>query len=562
MAWITVTALRSFRAEAQARQQAAFEENIQLALWRMDSFLADLLAQEGSHLYFYYTTFYKAESAYTRMFEEIKQGEILIPSPLLTQVSPYILLHFQFDPHGNLSSPQIPAGNMRDLAEARYTTSEKIDKAAERLKEFCTKITRDALLAALVRPGPQPVSSTDIRITAQADGASSLQRQRIANEWQARYQNVQQATSSTTRHNIPVQPSSNLRLDAIRPVWAGGALVLARQVSINGENYIQGSWLNWTALKSSLLAGVKDLLQEADLQMAENEQPVKPSRMLAALPVKLVPGSMEPQKIRLTTPVFLSLGIAWVCVMLSALAAVLLLKGTVSLGERRGAFVSAVTHELRSPLTTFRLYTEMLAEGMIQDEEKRQSYLKTLCAEADRLSRLVENVLSYARLEQGSATNRIETVTLQELLNNAGSRLAERAEKTNMKLLVEGEESDLSVAVRTDTSAVEQILFNLVENACKYAASASDRSIHLQVSCEKKFALLRVRDHGPGISKSDARHLFHPFRKPGGASSRSAQGVGLGLALSRSLACQLGGNLRLDKSVRDGACFALSLPLA
>jgi signal transduction histidine kinase len=173
----------------------------------------------------------------------------------------------------------------------------------------------------------------------------------------------------------------------------------------------------------------------------------------------------------------------------------------------------------------------------------------------------VENVLSYARLEQGSATNRIETVTLRDLLGKVGGRLSQRAEKANMKLLVEGEESDFAVSVRTDTSAVEQILFNLVENACKYASSASDRSIHLWVSCERKFAFLRVRDHGPGISKTDAKHLFQPFRKPRGGASGSAQGVGLGLALSRRLARQLGGDLRLDRSVRDGACFILSLAL-
>ena len=83
----------------------------------------------------------------------------------------------------------------------------------------------------------------------------------------------------------------------------------------------------------------------------------------------------------------------------------------VALSERRGAFVSAVTHELRTPLTTFRMYAEMLAEGMVPSPEARQKYLETLRREADRLAHLVENVLQYARLERGRPGGRRENVT-------------------------------------------------------------------------------------------------------------------------------------------------------
>ena len=83
----------------------------------------------------------------------------------------------------------------------------------------------------------------------------------------------------------------------------------------------------------------------------------------------------------------------------------LVLGGALSLSERRGTFVSAVTHELRTPLTTFRLYTEMLDEGMVASGESQRNYMKTLRSEADRLGHLVENVLSFARLERGRATD-------------------------------------------------------------------------------------------------------------------------------------------------------------
>src|SRR5262245_32720620 len=153
--------------------------------------------------------------------------------------------------------------------------------------------------------------------------------------------------------------------------------------------------------------------------------------------------------------------------MLLAVAAVMmLLHGALSLSERRGAFVSAVTHELRTPLTTFRMYTEMLADGIVADEEKRANYLATLRREAERLSHLVENVLAYARLERGSARSRVESFTVQELIERVKGRLAERAEQAEMNFSVKAKESELRTTVRADATAIEQILFNLIDNAC------------------------------------------------------------------------------------------------
>ena len=129
-----------------------------------------------------------------------------------------------------------------------------------------------------------------------------------------------------------------------------------------------------------------------------------------------------------------------------------------------------------------------------------------------------------------------------------------------MKLVVEVGEEVLRMSVRADASAVEQILFNLVDNARKHASSAGDARIHLGAAREGEFAVLRVRDHGPGVAKNDARRLFRPFSKSARDAANSAPGAGLGLALSRRLAREMGGELRLDEDVKGGACFVLSLP--
>ena len=120
----------------------------------MDSALAPLMAEESARPYFTYSPLYPAERAFTNMFAEIERGDVLMPSPLLTFTSPQIRLHFQYGPDGRLSSPQVPAGNMRDLAENRYLSPEPIEQAARRLAELGRLVSRKDLAAALVVDDP------------------------------------------------------------------------------------------------------------------------------------------------------------------------------------------------------------------------------------------------------------------------------------------------------------------------------------------------------------------------------------------------------------------------
>jgi signal transduction histidine kinase len=339
-------------------------------------------------------------------------------------------------------------------------------------------------------------------------------------------------------------------------------LLLARRVTVNGRSFIQGCWLNWPVLKESLLTSVADLLPEADLLPATDENGGEQTRLLAALPARVVPGDIATTPRSGLSPIRLALLMAWICVPLAVTAVAALLRGAVALSERRGAFVSAVTHELRTPLTTFRMYAEMLAEGMVPEEKKRTEYLKTLCSEADRLSHLVENVLAYARLERGRAPRRTEPVTFRALLSSAEHRLQARAAAAGMTLIVEADETVLQQSVMADPGAVEQILFNLTDNACKYADGTEDRRIHLNASVKENRGTLSVTDHGPGVQPEESRRLFRPFCKSARDAANSAPGVGLGLALSRRLTQDMGGELHLDLSVTDGARFVVSLPLA
>jgi signal transduction histidine kinase len=555
MARVGAMALALERAEAKARRQAALEENVQLALWRMDSSLGPLMAEESARPYFAFSPLYPAERAFTNMFAEIQRGDVLMPSPLLTFSSPQICLHFQYGPDGRLSSPQVPAGNMRDLAEARYLLPETIERAAHRLEELGRLVARTDLIAALGVGEPSQLDDAGAAIAY-----TPVQASKSSNEYLMRSRSAKIAQNAAPAQATALAARSTVNQGPLQAIWIGPTLVLARRVRVEEGTFYQGCWLDWEVIRRDLLASTLDLVPHSRLEPATTQPGLGPGRMLASLPVRLVSGSLPEEAEPRWSPARVSLLFAWTCLGLAALAVALVLKGALALSDRRGTFVSAVTHELRTPLTTFRLYTEMLDEGMVPAVDSQRAYLKTLRAEADRLGHLVENVLAFARLERGRADDNHELVAPAELLDRLVPRLALRAKQAGMELAVAPVECQAKV--RVDLTMIDRILSNLVDNAIKYGGNALDRRIHLDVTSAGRWLALTVRDHGPGLQPNLIRRLFRPFSKSAQDAAQSAPGVGLGLALSRRLARAAGGDLRLRENGSRGACFALTIPLA
>jgi signal transduction histidine kinase len=326
------------------------------------------------------------------------------------------------------------------------------------------------------------------------------------------------------------------------PAWSGDRLVLARRVRLEDGIHVQGVWLEWASLRASLLREIVDLFPQAQLEPVLDGAPGD-ALMLASLPVRLVPGPPAPVAER--TTVGWSLGAAWLAFALMSAALGALLFGALALDARRAAFVSAVTHELRTPITTFKLYAEMLEDGMVP-AEKQKEYLSTLRLEANRLGELVENVLAYAQIEKGRVKPLVR-LSASALLERIVPRLQSRA-GASLKV-----ERVPEVHVTADPVSVEQILFNLVDNACKYAGS----DVTLSCSATVTTLHLCVADEGPGVSAEVEERLFEPLRKSAQESAQTAPGIGLGLALSRRLARAMGGDLRYRKD--RGASFELTL---
>ena len=570
LGWITVTVIRLERGELQARAEAGHQEALRLALWRMDSWLAPFLAREAVRPYFDYLSFYSQPQAYTKMLSRIEPGEVLTPSPLLSFEAAYSRLHFQVGPDGRLTSPQVPVGNLRDIAEESYLGGAQIVSNAAQLDTICGLFTTDELMACVAQlPSPDARTAVAVVPPRIAKIEASLAQQ--ARTWQegrrrkATYdQNLQQVDQAHRLASIP-EPAdrSAVSVGPLVPFWSGadgGELIFARRARMTDGPYYQGFLGDWPKLRADLLEQITDLFSEAQLvpvrRPPASDEAV--GTMLATIPVLLEVPDPVPAAAAWLSPARSTIALTWLAVVAALGAGAVTLRASIAFGEKRSRFASAVTHELRSPLTTFRMYSEMLADGMVRDEEQRQVYYATLKQESGRLTTLVENVLAYAQLEEGRRASGARKFTIEDLLARLTPPLERRAREAGMSLHVHCDAAGGRTVV-TDVDQVGQILFNLVDNACKYADNGSDPSVELRVSVADGRLRIGVLDHGPGIPARQVRAIFVPFER--GANGGDKPGIGLGLALARGLARDLGGDLELRPRPEGGACFELTLPL-
>lgn len=648
MAWVSVMVVELDHRDAKAQRKTDLQENLRLALWRMDSALGPIVAQENARPWFEYQAYYNPAVCFTPGFEPIRPAAVQLPSPLLDNRSPLVKLYFQVDENGQVTSPQLP-GSDQPWPDGDDSRQQKLAQAKTSLGVMMSVASPQMFwgnapaLAAANDPSqrwtaqppnapadlphnqadPSSQDKLDDRTVAFNDtqtpadqyykgklsgrernttpqqalrnDAERQQRENISQQGQYlskinrsnSYDNgLQQQTAQEAQGSrlgpidpdaaAPVVAPSGVNLDALAPDiaegpmqarWIGDELVLLRRVRVDGSERVQGVWMNWSAIQPWLLGEVRDLLPEATLVPTSDGEEVN---QLATAPIRIIPGALPASAQTLSLATSKSLAVAWGGALLAFVAVTILLRGTLALSERRAAFVSAVTHELRTPLTTFKMYTQMLADGMVPDESARARYLATLRTEADRLGHLVENVLAYARLERHRMAGRFERMSADELIERVGDRLTQRTEQANMTLAIEVDPDAAGAWLDTDAAIVEQVLFNLVDNACKYApgngtpddseTGFDSHRIDLSVRAIGSRVEFAVEDRGPGVCPDAKATLFQPFTKSAQRAAASAPGVGLGLALCRKLTRRIGGDLRLDSSHHPGCRFVMQLP--
>jgi signal transduction histidine kinase len=366
-----------------------------------------------------------------------------------------------------------------------------------------------------------------------------------------------------------------VQLGSMRPVWLPSAerpeyLLMVRGAKVGGKDVFQGFVIDWAKLQPVLQDEVVDLFPDSRLNPLPPGEPPHPDRAMTALPVEFdpvmdalpdQPPPVDPATIEPAgwTPLRIGLAFAWGAVLVALLAVGLGGWSLLDLSERRIRFVSAVTHELRTPLTTLRLYLDLLSSGLVSDEKQKAEYLTTLNAEADRLHRLIGNVLDFARLEKSRPAVENRPADVAGLLEQLDRNWHERCAAAGKDLVIENR-LPAGATVTTDPGLVEQIVGNLIDNAQKYSRDATDPRIVLRAMIVDGRLAIEVEDRGPGVTTRERCSIFRPFRR-GHDADVKAGGVGLGLALATRWAHFLGGNLSVGAGGEEiGARFRLELP--
>jgi signal transduction histidine kinase len=219
-------------------------------------------------------------------------------------------------------------------------------------------------------------------------------------------------------------------------------------------------------------------------------------------------------------------------------------------------FISAVSHEFRTPLTSMLHLTDSLDRGIVSDEDRRRQYYSALAHETTRLHRLVESLLNFGRMEAGAFEFRFEPVDLAVLVGDVVAEF--RKEFASSGHRVELRTDPNLPPLRIDREAFGRALWNLLNNAVKY--SPGRPSIWVDLAREGKRVAVRVRDQGPGIPVEEQKEIFNKFVRGSAGRASSVKGSGIGLALVRHTVRAHGGEVRVDSRPGEGSTFTILLP--
>jgi len=530
--------------------------------------LDQLLVREARRPYFHYQNLFHDPRA--------SPGPSVTPSPLaIGPDDPLVLGYFQIDVNAKVTTPALndmfpQLSDTKRLVEHRafrdvVTAQLAVALAPERAKD----VVNVAETVEAPRHGTREAHTYEIDSSSYAQNTNA---NRVYGNPDALTANekeeVERIGPPPTGARDPPKPTpathigrtvkSTITISLSSLEWrtlsflAAPALVAVRQVSTPDGNFTQGFVVDRAALTRWLAGHAGELVAE----LHTNEHARAVTELVSGWELTVAPKSSALDAARHDATQIATTFLIWfVTVGSIAVLAALLVVWLVVRAERyareRNQFAAAAAHELRTPLAGLQLYGDMLADGL-GDPMKVRDYAKRMSEEASRLGRVVSNVLGFSQLERGN-------LSIASKPGNLAVALKGLAETVEPALDRAGAVLDLEVpdelTASFDRDALARIIGNLLDNAEKYARAADDRTIHLSAARVGSTIEITVRDHGAGVANPAS--LFKAFAR-GGAADGPA-GLGLGLALSRSLARAMGGELAYRAAKDGGSIFVVTL---
>jgi signal transduction histidine kinase len=231
----------------------------------------------------------------------------------------------------------------------------------------------------------------------------------------------------------------------------------------------------------------------------------------------------------------------------------------VVLSQKRQDFVSAVTHELKTPLTSIRMYSEMLEDGWVKEDEKKRDYYRHISKESGRLSHLIDNVLQLARLEKRTYKLNLKKESPIADFQQIGSELKKLADSQGFELVL-GAEPDLP-PISYDPEALQEIMVILLDNSVKFSKNGFEKILEMALAREGERVAWSWKDRGPGIPPAEKEKIFQKFYRVENELTRSTKGTGIGLAMAHMIMEAMGGEIEARNRDGGGLEVRLSFPI-
>lgn len=229
----------------------------------------------------------------------------------------------------------------------------------------------------------------------------------------------------------------------------------------------------------------------------------------------------------------------------------------IALVGQQQNFVSSVSHELKTPLTSIRMYGEILKQGWASEEKKRE-YYHFIFDESERLSRLITNVLQLARMNHNELVVDLKPITVAELMDMIRSKISNQVDAAGYQLNLNVNQATRDALIEVDADCFSQIVINLVDNAIKFSAKAENKVIDIGAQLQPRGGVtFTVRDYGPGVPKKQMKKIFKLFYRSEAEMTRETVGTGIGLALVKNLVAAMDGEVDVMNQ-EPGAAFCIS----
>ncbi|MDR3280831.1 MAG: HAMP domain-containing histidine kinase [Synergistaceae bacterium] len=474
------------------------------------------------------------------------------------------------------SSSVRKTGIGRQMMESRMIADPETDEAVFRQAEdegfetYARNVAPQSKLSQKYEMEPAATMAAEIAVPAQAQPAPAAARTAETPEAPARSRIVSRSHSFDelyTAYN-----------HGWLPYITGEGLEILFWQTIPNDGRVVGCTLRVDILKDRIADAIPQILSDARVLTVLDESGtpiVKPAlespepdwmrpfvarEISATLPRWEVgawlvdPGSLASRADYTRTLIWIQVAILASVIIVGSVVVIRMLSYEMRVASQKTTFVANVSHELKTPLTSIRLFAELLLSGKQESEERRREYLRTMMSEADRLSHLVSNVLTFSR--HGGEYG-MKSISLSEVARDTLSQLEPHLSRQGYAVSYSGDDA---LPIRGNREALKQVIMNLLSNAEKYSDDA--REISLDCAARDGFAVVDVLDRGRGVDPGIAGKIFQEFFRADDSLTSPKSGTGLGLSIARDIARRHGGDVRYRPREGGGSVFSLTLPLA